>query len=85
MYTTLCRCSIFILFKEDTGKRCPHSYYEGKSPIHFAAGEGSADIICILVNLAADIESVDDFGRTPLYYAAGFGHVCAISLSYVPN
>ena len=46
----------------------------GNTELHLAAIIGYADVIPILVKYGTDIDAVNDYGHTPLYYAAMHGH-----------
>ncbi|CAN0480482.1 unnamed protein product, partial [Laminaria digitata] len=52
----------------------------GRSPLHWAAIMGQADVISLLLNHGASIDSRDPAGRTPLFSCAAFGHVVAVRL-----
>jgi ankyrin repeat protein len=40
-----------------------------RSPIHFAALSGSLNTILALISLGADVDPIDDQGRTPISLA----------------
>jgi serine/threonine-protein phosphatase 6 regulatory ankyrin repeat subunit A/serine/threonine-protein phosphatase 6 regulatory ankyrin repeat subunit B len=42
----------------------------GMAPLHYAAQKGHRDAAELLLDCKADIEQIDNLGRTPLYYAA---------------
>ncbi len=42
---------------------------DGLTPLHYSAGEGSPDLVELLVGLGADIDAMDRFGLTPLFRA----------------
>ncbi|XP_055370704.1 uncharacterized protein LOC129605150 [Condylostylus longicornis] len=48
-------------------------YYKGCMPLHLAAEIGNKDIIEILINKSSDVDGLDWFQRTPLYYAIRAG------------
>jgi len=45
------------------------SWYRGAKPIHFAVESKDLKIVELLVSSGVDINSLDDYGNTPLYYA----------------
>ncbi|KAJ8121796.1 hypothetical protein ONZ43_g1841 [Nemania bipapillata] len=45
----------------------------GSQPIHFAASQGTVESVRILLDAGADINAVNDAGRTPLHWAAERG------------
>lgn len=47
---------------------------EGKSPIHWAAYDGSTEIARLLIEKGADVNSADEYGVTPLMQACDGGH-----------
>jgi len=53
---------------------------DGRSALHAAAQEGSAEVITILVCAKAKLNLVDKSGYTPLISAASKGHATCISL-----
>ena len=42
------------------------------TPLHWAAGHGLTDIAARLIENGADVNAVDEFGRTPLHEAVGY-------------
>jgi ankyrin repeat protein len=46
----------------------------GDTELHLAAINGYADVIPILIKYGADVNAVNDYDHTPLYYAAMHGH-----------
>ena len=57
-----------------TGCRASRAFI-GRSALHIAAFEGSADAVKFLVENGADINAKDDGGDTPFHYAAANGKV----------
>ena len=47
----------------------------GQTPVNRAAAGGSADMVRILGNLGANLQTVDDYGRSPAEYALNGGHI----------
>ncbi|KAK5635619.1 hypothetical protein RRF57_011331 [Xylaria bambusicola] len=47
---------------------------KGQTPLSWAARNGHEEIVQLLVEKGADIESKDSIGRTPLLWAAEEGH-----------
>ncbi|KAL3356159.1 hypothetical protein AABB24_017034 [Solanum stoloniferum] len=54
--------------------------YDKRTALHLAASEGCAEIVVLLLEKGADVNSTDRWGRTPLSDARNFGHedVCKI-------
>ena len=46
-----------------------------RTPMHFAALKGHADVAKVLIQNGADVNAVNDDNLTPLYYTARHGHV----------
>ena len=46
----------------------------GNTELHLAAIRGFADMVPLLVKHGADVNAVNDYNHTALYYAAGHGH-----------
>ena len=42
--------------------------------MHYAAGQGHADVVTALLEAGASVDAVDTQSNTPLHYAAGQGH-----------
>jgi uncharacterized protein len=55
-----------------------HAKSDGKTALHEAALHGRVDAIEWLVSKGADLESLDDHQRTPLYFALASGDVTCI-------
>ena len=51
---------------------------DGWQPLHFAAAEGHAALVALLLAHTADAGAADAFGSTPLFYAARYGHIDAV-------
>jgi ankyrin repeat protein len=47
---------------------------EGKTPLHWAAGSGRAEVVKYLIDVGADANAKDSKGMTPLAEARFFGH-----------
>lgn len=51
----------------DVNLKC---YKNGQTPLHYAAQDGSYDVMRVLIAAGADIDTKDDDGYTPLMYLA---------------
>ena len=51
------------------GSSVSRKSYNGSEPLHFAAGSGSVDSVEALLSLGADVNAVDNMGKTPLHRA----------------
>lgn len=56
------------------------AYSFGNNDLHLAAIKGYADLIHVMVKHSFDIHAVNDYGHTPLYYAARHGHRPALDV-----
>ncbi|KAF2315316.1 hypothetical protein GH714_038812 [Hevea brasiliensis] len=54
--------------------------YDKRTALHLASCEGCTEIVVLLLEKGADVNSVDRWGRTPLSDARSFGHedICKI-------
>ncbi|XP_077240246.1 serine/threonine-protein kinase 12-like isoform X3 [Tasmannia lanceolata] len=54
--------------------------YDKRTALHLASCEGCTEIVNLLIEKGADVNSVDRWGRTPLSDARSFGHdeICKI-------
>ncbi|KAK9274121.1 hypothetical protein L1049_018935 [Liquidambar formosana] len=54
--------------------------YDKRTAIHLASCEGCTDVVVLLLEKGADVNSIDRWGRTPLSDARSFGHeeICKI-------
>ena len=43
---------------------------DGRTPLHFAAVFGQAEVVIALIKAGADINAKDKYGETPLHYSA---------------
>lgn len=46
----------------------------GHTPLHCAASYGRNDVVAALLAAGADVNAVDQYGKTPLRYANAFRH-----------
>ena len=47
-------------------------------PLHYAAGRGYFEIVCLLCDHGADVEARNEIGWTPLHYAAMGGYTAIV-------
>ncbi|XP_022769507.1 potassium channel KOR2-like [Durio zibethinus] len=54
--------------------------YDKRTALHLAACEGWTEVVVLLLEKGADVDSLDRWGRTPLSDARSFGHheICKI-------
>ncbi|KAL2810045.1 ankyrin repeat-containing domain protein [Aspergillus granulosus] len=73
--------SVILLIKHGANPRVV-SDYDKMTALHWAALGGCAKITRFLLCHGADVDisARDDEGRTPLHYAASYGHVAAIRI-----
>ncbi|KAF9580672.1 phosphate system positive regulatory protein pho81 [Lunasporangiospora selenospora] len=50
------------------------------TPLFYAASEGHADCVRILLEAGCKVNVVDELGKTPIYYAASEGHASCVQL-----
>ena len=50
------------------------------TPLFYAASEGHADCVRILLEAGCNVHVVDELGKTPIYYAASEGHADCVEL-----
>ena len=55
--------------------RCVSAAVAGKTALHLAAERGLGSLAARLLAAGASAAPTDDDGRTPLHYAAAYGHV----------
>lgn len=60
------------LIKEGVGGSIDYGCEKGWSPLHRAARKGYLDIVKLLIQAGADVNSIDNEGATPLDHAADF-------------
>ncbi|KAJ0668887.1 putative protein kinase TKL-Pl-5 family [Helianthus annuus] len=61
--------------------------YDKRTALHLAACEGCTEIVILLLEKGADVNSIDRWGRTPLSDARDMGHteICKILEAYGGN
>ena len=47
----------------------------GESSIHQAAGDGNIEAVKRHLEAGADVNTKDEFGRTPLHFTTFYGHI----------
>ncbi|KIZ04150.1 Ankyrin repeat domain-containing protein 2 [Monoraphidium neglectum] len=62
------------------GKDVSMADEEQRTPLHWAAGMGHADVAAVLLKEGAKLEAADSKGNTPLMYAAGYGRPALVKL-----
>eukprot|EP00929_Paragymnodinium_shiwhaense_P070022 TRINITY_DN35407_c0_g1_i1.p1 TRINITY_DN35407_c0_g1~~TRINITY_DN35407_c0_g1_i1.p1 ORF type:complete len:727 (-),score=222.25 TRINITY_DN35407_c0_g1_i1:130-2310(-) len=55
-------------------------YIHQHMPVHIAAAQGFNDIVALLLEQAANPNSKDAFGQTPLMHAANEGHLSSVAM-----
>ncbi|KAF8027047.1 hypothetical protein BT93_E0078 [Corymbia citriodora subsp. variegata] len=57
--------------------------YDKRTALHLASCEGCTEVVVLLLEKGADVNSVDRWGRTPLSDALSFGHedICKILMA----
>ncbi|MCR9235008.1 MAG: ankyrin repeat domain-containing protein [bacterium] len=61
------------LIKKGVGGTINCGCQQGWTPLHKAARKGYLDIVKLLIQAGADVNSIDNIGSTPLDHAATFG------------
>ncbi len=60
--------------KSNRGAALSDGYPDNVTPLHVAAERGFIHCVNFLLNEGSNLNKLDDFGRSPLYYAASYGH-----------
>lgn len=74
---------VSVLLEEGQANTDARSFYEGSygvSALHVAVKKGHVDAARLLISHGADINAVDEVGKTPLHYAVGRGHFGAVQM-----
>ena len=67
----------FIAIGRDVNAADP----DGRTPLHYAVAYDRQDILKVLIEASANLESVDNKQNTPLHYACGYGRgICVETL-----
>ncbi len=69
-----------ILALDNNGLNIELKSNNGRTPLSYAAQNGSEAVVRLLLDRGANLESVDRWGRTPLWYAAGKGNEDVVRL-----
>ena len=69
---------ISLFYEWDVGQDEMHRDNYGVDCLHFAAMEGHGKVTGMLLNYGADVNSIDDQGRTSLLLAAQYGRLDAM-------
>ncbi|KAL7416653.1 hypothetical protein BDY24DRAFT_358213 [Mrakia frigida] len=64
------------------GKDRADKYNQWTPLFHAATGDASSHVLCVkvLVEAGCDVNVTDEYGKTPLFYAAYYGHVGSIEI-----
>lgn len=62
------------------GKDASSADNEQRTPLHWAAGMGHAEVAALLLKEGAALEAADSKGNTPLAYAAGYGRPALVRM-----
>lgn len=59
---------------------CTHAYKRPLTPPGFAPAAGNEELLKELLAAGADVDEVDEEGRTALHFAAGYGEIACAKL-----
>lgn len=71
---TLCQYCQKIVNYFGSSNPCQHSSLKGSTPLYWAATNGHAEVVKLLLDAEADPDKADVEGETPLYWAAVKDH-----------
>ena len=55
-------------------------FHAGETPLHLAAGNGSSEVVKLLIQRKANVLAVNQFGETALHFCARYSLVPALVL-----
>ena len=62
-----------------------HQQYRNKTALHFAVNKKHADVVQVLIDAGADIETRNDEGRSPLHLASLLGELTTVKMLVKPG
>ena len=69
-----------LRFLLDRGIECNHVSQSGKTPLHYAAGFASPNLILLLLSRDANFDALDSFGWSALHFATRYQNLKALQL-----
>lgn len=72
-----------VLQELEKGVQANFADYDKRTALHLASCEGCTEVVVLLLERGADVNSIDRWGRTPLSDARSFGHedICKILMA----